>query len=158
MTALINELYVVKGDFVIVLDDYHVIESQQIHDGITYLIEHLPAQVHLVIAARADPPLPLARFRGKGIMLEIRTDDLRFTQDDAASLLKELKTPGLSTKDVAALNERTEGWAVGLKMAALSMRGQKDIPGFHRRLHRQPALCHGLPDGRGTPETVAGIA
>jgi LuxR family maltose regulon positive regulatory protein len=130
LTALINELSVVKGDFVIVLDDYHVIGSQQIHDGITYLIERLPDRVHLVIATRADPPLPLARFRGKGMMLEIRTDDLRFTRDDAASLLKELKIPGLSARDVAALNERTEGWVVGLKMAALSMRGQKDIPGF----------------------------
>lgn len=130
LTALINELNRVTDDFLVILDDYHLIESQQIHDGITYLLEHMPAQVHLVIAARADPPLPLARFRGKGMMLEIRTDDLRFTQDDAASLLKELKTPGLSARDVTALNERTEGWVVGLKMAALSMRGQKDIPGF----------------------------
>lgn len=130
LTALINDLAGVVGDFIIVLDDYHLIELQQIHEGIIYLLEHLPSRVHLVIATRADPPLPLARFRGKGMMLEIRTDDLRFTQDDAASLLKELKIPGLSARDVAALNERTEGWVVGLKMAALSMRGQKDIPGF----------------------------
>lgn len=130
LTALINELSVIKGDFVIALDDYHLVESQQIHDGITYLLEHLPTQIHLVIATRADPPLPLAHFRGKGMMLEIRTDDLRFTQDDTTSLLKELKMPGLSARDVTALNERTEGWVVGLKMAALSMRGRKDIPGF----------------------------
>ena len=130
LTALINDLSRVSGDFVIVIDDYHLIESKQIHDGITYLIEHLPARVHLVIAARADPLLPLAHFRGKGVMLEIRTDDLRFTVDDAVNLLKELKATGLSTTDVAALHERTEGWAVGLKMAALSIRGRKDIPGF----------------------------
>ncbi len=130
LTVLINDLSRIKGDFVIVLDDYHLIASQPIHDGIAYLIEHLPAQFHLVIAARADPPLPLARFRGKGMMLEIRTDDLRFTLDDAASLLKELRTPGLSAKDIAALNDRTEGWVVGLKMAALSVSGQKDVPGF----------------------------
>jgi LuxR family maltose regulon positive regulatory protein len=130
LTALINELSAAKDDFVIVLDDYHVIESPQIHDGITYMVERLPAHVHLTIATRGDPPLPLARFRGKGMMLEIRTDDLRFTLDDAASLLKGLKTPGLSNGDVAALNERTEGWVVGLKMAALSLKEQKDIPGF----------------------------
>jgi LuxR family maltose regulon positive regulatory protein len=130
LTALINDLSDTKYDFTVVLDDYHLIESQQIHDGITYLLEHLPAQVHLVIATRADPPLPLAHFRGKGMMLEIRTDDLRFTQDEAASLLKELKTPELSAKDIVALNARTEGWVVGLKMAALSLKGQQDIPGF----------------------------
>jgi LuxR family maltose regulon positive regulatory protein len=130
LTAMINELSIVKGDFVIVLDDYHLIASQQIHDGITYLLEHLPAQIHLVIATRADPPLPLARLRGKGMMLEIHTDDLRFTQDETASLLKELKTPAFNAKDIVALDERTEGWVVGLKMAALSIRGQKDVPGF----------------------------
>jgi LuxR family maltose regulon positive regulatory protein len=130
LTALINEISVIKGDFIIVLDDYHLIDSQQIHDGIIYLLEHLPVQVHLVIATRADPPLPLARFRGKGMMLEIRTNDLRFNKDDAANLLKELKAPQISAKDIAALNERTEGWVVGLKMAALSIRGQQDIPGF----------------------------
>jgi LuxR family maltose regulon positive regulatory protein len=130
LTALINELSVVKSEYVFVLDDYHLIGLQEIHNGITYLVEHLPARVHVIITARADPPLPLARFRGKGIMAEISTDDLRFTREDTASLLKELKTPGLSAGDIAALNERTEGWVVGLKMAALSMRGQKDIPGL----------------------------
>jgi LuxR family maltose regulon positive regulatory protein len=127
---LINDISGITGDFVVVLDDYHLIESQQIHDGITYLLEHIPVQLHLVISSRADPPLPLALFRGRGALLEIRTDDLRFTLDDTTSLLQELKTPEISAVDVAALNERTEGWVVGLKMAALSMRGQKDIPGF----------------------------
>ncbi len=130
LTVLLNELAVIPFEFVLVLDDFHFITSQQIHDGIAYLVEHMAAQMHLIIATRADPPLPLPRFRGKGMMLEIRTDDLRFTLEDAVRLLKEMKTPELSTKDVAALNERTEGWAVGLKMAALSINGQKDIPGF----------------------------
>ena len=130
LTALINELTTIKRDFFIVLDDYHLIESRQIHDGIIYFIEHLPPHIHLVIVSRADPPLPLARFRGRAMMLEIHTDDLRFTQDDTANLLKELKMPGLSAEDLTALNERTEGWVTGLKMAALSMREQKDIPAF----------------------------
>jgi LuxR family maltose regulon positive regulatory protein len=128
--ALINELANIAGDCVIVLDDYHLIESGEIHDGITYLLEHIPAQMHLVVAARADPHLPLAKFRGRGTMLEIGADDLRFTVEDATCLLKELKTPELSADAVAALNDRTEGWAVGLKMAALSISGQKDIHGF----------------------------
>ncbi len=130
LTTLINDLSSVSKNFVLVLDDYHFIKSQNIHAGIAFLLEHLPPHMHLVIATRADPPLPLAHFRGRGTMLEIGADDLRFTLDEAASLLKELKGPGLSAEDVNALNTRTEGWAVGLKMAALSMRHQKDIPGF----------------------------
>ena len=130
LTALINDLAGIQGDFIIVLDDYHLIESQQVHEGITYLLEHMPVQMLLVIASRADPPLPLARSRGKGTILEIGADDLRFNLEDAASLLKELKVPGLSDEDVSALNTRTEGWAVGLKMAALSISEQKDIPAF----------------------------
>ncbi len=130
LNVLINELSHLKSHLFIVLDDYHLIESQQIHDGITYFIEHLPPHIHLVIASRSDPPLPLARMRGKGMMLEIHTDDLRFTQDDTVNLLKALKTPVLSVEDITALNERTEGWITGLKMAALSMKKQKDIPGF----------------------------
>ena len=130
LTALINDLVGILGDFMVVLDDYHLIESQKIYDGIIYLLDHLPSQMHLVIASRVDPPLPLARFRGKEMMLEIRTDDLRFTLDEVIKLLSELTIPGLSSEDIAGLYERTEGWVVGLKMAALSMRGQKDIPGF----------------------------
>jgi LuxR family maltose regulon positive regulatory protein len=130
LAVLINELAALPSEFVLVLDDYHFITSHSIHDGVDYLIEHIPVQMHLIVGTRADPPLPLAHFRGKGMMLEIRTDDLRFTQDDTVSLLKELKTTGLSAGDIDALHERTEGWVVGLKMAALSIRGQKDISGF----------------------------
>jgi LuxR family maltose regulon positive regulatory protein len=130
LMLLINELAATPGDLIVVLDDYHLIESLQIHSGITYLLEHLPMQIHLVISTRADPPLTLARFRGRGAMLEIGSDDLRFTQDEAASFLKEMTAPKLPPEDVAALQERTEGWAVGLKMAALSLQKQKDIHGF----------------------------
>lgn len=130
LTELINELSGIASDFIIVLDDYHLVESQQVHNSITYLLEHQPEQMHLVIAARADPPLPLARFRGREMVLEMRTDDLRFTLDEVNRLLNELKAPELASEDVAELNGRTEGWVVGLKMAALSMKGQKDIPGF----------------------------
>jgi len=130
LTALINDLSTITGDYVVVLDDYHLIETQAIHDGITYLLKYMPAKMHLLLATRADPPLPLAYLRGRGKLMEIGTDELRFNLEDTASLLKELRVPELAAGDVVALNERTEGWAVGLKMAALSMSGQKNIPGF----------------------------
>jgi LuxR family maltose regulon positive regulatory protein len=113
-----------------VLDDYHFIKSQPVHTGITYLLEHLPPRMHLVITTRKDSPLPLAHFRGRGTMLEIRADDLRFTVEEAANLLRELNAPALSVKDTEALNAKTEGWVVGLKMAALSIRGKKDTTEF----------------------------
>lgn len=130
LTVLVNDITAISSDFAVVLDDYHVIVTEAIHAGMTFLVEHLPAQVHMVIAARVDPPLPLARLRGKGMMLEIHADELRFSLDDATRLFRELKTPKLSAGDISALTERTEGWAVGLKMAGLSMGEQKDISAF----------------------------
>ncbi|MBA7654020.1 HTH-type transcriptional regulator MalT [subsurface metagenome] len=130
LTVLINDLANIRGEFVVALDDYHLIESQQIHDGITFLLDHLPPQMHLVIATRADPSLPLARFRGRGMMLEIGADDLRFTLDETVSFFQEMKALELSTDDVGALNTRTEGWVVGLKMAALALQRQPDIREF----------------------------
>ena len=130
LTVLINDLAEIEDDFVVVLDDYHLVNSQSVHDSITYLLEHIPAKMHLIIATRADPSLPLARLRGRGTMLEIGADDLRFTLEDTTSLLREMKIPEISVGDVVTLNERTEGWVAGLVMAALSMRGQKDIPAF----------------------------
>jgi LuxR family maltose regulon positive regulatory protein len=130
LIALINDLVEIDCHFVVVLDDYHLLNSQSIQDSIPYLLEHIPVQMHLVIASRAGPPLPLSRYRGKGTMLEIGTDNLRFTPEDATSLLKEMKIAGISVEDIVALNERTRGWVAGLVMAALSMRGLKDIPGY----------------------------
>ncbi|MBN2238681.1 MAG: hypothetical protein JW712_02820 [Dehalococcoidales bacterium] len=130
LTTLLNDITSISSHLVLVLDDYYIIESRQIHDGITFFIEHLPPHVHLVIASRADPPLPLARFRGKAMMLELHTDDLRFSIEDAIRLFSELKISELSETDILALNERTEGWAAGLKMAAISVEDQTDIPDF----------------------------
>lgn len=130
LTALINDLADVQDDFAVVLDDYHLIKSEPIHASITFLLEHLPAKMHIVIATRADPSLPLSRFRGRGALLEIDADDLRFNQDETGDLLKKLQDLDLTAEDISALNAKTEGWAVGLKMAALSMREQKDVKKF----------------------------
>ena len=130
VVAFINELVKITGDFIAVLDDYHLIEFQQIQDGISYLLEHMPDQMHLVVSSRADPPLPLSRYRAKRTMLEIGADNLRFNPEEVVELFKQLEIPTLSLEDVNTLNTRAEGWVTGLIMAALSMREQKDIPGF----------------------------
>ena len=114
----------------LVLDDYHVIDAQPVHSGIAFLLDHLPPQMHLVIAGRADPPLPLSRLRGRGELAELRAADLRFTPDEAAAFLNEVMGLDLSAEDVAALETRTEGWIAGLQLAALSMQGREDVPGF----------------------------
>jgi ATP/maltotriose-dependent transcriptional regulator MalT len=130
LVPLINELLGGSQDLVLVLDDYQFIKSEDIHSGVSFLLEHMPPRMHLVVATRADPPLPLAHLRGRGMMLEIGADDLRFTLDEAADLLRELRGAELLPEDVNALNLRTEGWAVGLKMAALSLGRQEDVPAF----------------------------
>jgi LuxR family maltose regulon positive regulatory protein len=130
LTTLINDLNLIQSDFVLLLDDYHLIKAEAIHTGVTFLLDHMLPRMHLIIATRVEPALPLPRFRGRGTMLEIGADDLRFTPEEATVLLRGLQPPELTADDVDALCERTEGWAVGLKMAALSMRGQKDVPGF----------------------------
>jgi len=130
LTALINDLANESSDYVVVLDDYHLIKAEAVHAGVTFLLDHLPPKMHLVIATRADPHLPLAHLRGRGQMEEIGADDLRFTAEETADLLKRIQGPALSGEDIAALNARTEGWAVGLTMAALSMGKRKDVQGF----------------------------
>jgi len=124
LTMLINSLAAISTDLVLVLDDYHVITQQSIHDALTFLIDHLPPQMRLVVASRADPPWPLARLRTRGQLTEIRAADLRFTPEEAVTFLNDTMGLELSTKDVAALEARTEGWAAGLHLAALSMRGK----------------------------------
>ena len=130
LASLLNELGAVPDDFVLVLDDYHAIDAHEIQDGMTFLVEHLPAQVHLVIATRADPALPLARLRARGELVEIRAADLRFTPDEAAAYLNDGMGLDLSARDVAALEGRTEGWIAALQLAGLSMQGREDIAGF----------------------------
>ncbi|MDT4922472.1 MAG: hypothetical protein QOG01_185 [Pseudonocardiales bacterium] len=128
--TLLNDLDAVSNDVVLVLDDYHVIEERDVQDGMAFLLEHLPPQLHLVIASRADPAFPLARLRGRGELVEIRAADLRFTPDEAAAYLNGVMGLVLTARDVEALEGRTEGWIAALQLAALSMQGRDDIAGF----------------------------
>jgi len=132
VTALINEFATQPGadEVLFVLDDYHQVSSEPVHASVAFLLEHLPPSLHLVLASRADPPLPLARLRGRGQLAELRSAELRFTAKEAAALLGETAGPGLPEAAVAALVDRTEGWAAGLQLAALSLRGQADAAGF----------------------------
>src|SRR5512135_1993543 len=132
LTALLNEITTVPADFSLVLDDYHVIDSQAVDQALTFLVEHLPPQLHLVIASREDPPLPLARLRVRGPLTELRAIDLRFTPAEAAEFLNQLMGLNLSAEDVAALDKRTEGWIAGLQLAAISMQGNQDTASFIR--------------------------
>jgi LuxR family maltose regulon positive regulatory protein len=132
LTALLNEVTTLPDQFVLILDDYHVIDAQAVDAALTFLIEHLPPQMHLVIATREDPALPLARFRARGQLTELRAADLRFTPAEAAAFLTEVMDLSLSAAEIAALEERTEGWIAGLQLAALSMQGHQDVPGFIR--------------------------
>jgi LuxR family maltose regulon positive regulatory protein len=132
LTTLINEINAIEDDFALILDDYHLIDAQPVHNGITFLLDHLPLQMHLLIAGRSDPPLPLSRLRGRGELTELRASDLRFTPDEAAAFLSQSIGLDLPAGDVAALETRTEGWIAGLQLAALSMQGRKDVHGFVR--------------------------
>ncbi len=130
LTALINDVAALDDDCVLVLDDYHVIEAAAVHEGVAFLLEHLPPRMHLVLAGRAEPPLPLARLRARGELAELRAADLRFTLDEASAFLNRVMALGLSAVDTATLERRTEGWIAGLKLAALSMQGRTDVRGF----------------------------
>src|SRR5437588_2125132 len=130
LSVWINELATLPHEIALVLDDYHLITAQPIHRAITYLLDHLPPQLHLIIATRADPPLPLARLRARGYLTDIRAADLRFTVEETAAFLTRALGLELSDQDIATLEARTEGWIAGLQLAALSMQGRKDIPGF----------------------------
>jgi len=132
LTALLNEITTLPDHFVLVLDDYHVIDAKPVDIVLTYLVEHLPPQMHLVIATREDPHLPLARLRARGHLTELRAADLRFTASEAAEFLNQVMGLNLSAEDIAALEDRTEGWIAGLQLAALSMQGHQDVPGFIR--------------------------
>ncbi len=130
LTGLLNEIADVDRDWVLVLDDLHLITEPAINDGLVFLLDHLPPQVHLILATRADPPWPLARLRVRGEMTELRTEDLRFTTDEVTAFLNTVMGLDLSARDIAALDTRTEGWIAGLQLAALSMQGRDSAGGF----------------------------
>ncbi len=130
LTALLNEITSVPDNFTLVLDDYHVIDARPVDNALTFLLEHLPPQMHLVIVTREDPDLPLARLRVGGQLTELRVTDLRFTPTEAAEFLNQRMGLNLSAEDIAALDVRTEGWIAGLQLAAISLRGHKDATGF----------------------------
>jgi ATP/maltotriose-dependent transcriptional regulator MalT len=129
-TILINELATFPDRFVLVLDDYHVITSEAVHNALIFLLDHQPPQMHLVISTRTDPPLPLAQLRARGELTELRADDLRFTSQEATLFLNQMAGLDLTSQDVDALESRTEGWIAGLQLAALSMQGHADRTGF----------------------------
>src|ERR671916_2225335 len=132
LTALLNEINAIPDNFVVVLDDYHLIDARPIDDAFAFLLEHLPPRMHLVVATREDPHLPLSRLRVRGQMSELRAAYLRFTPSEAGEFLKGVMGLSLSAEDIAALEDRTEGWIAGLQLAALSMRGREDVAGFIR--------------------------
>jgi LuxR family maltose regulon positive regulatory protein len=130
LTTLINKITAVPTAFILVLDDYHLIQAQPIHDALAFLLDHQPPSMHLALATRADPPLPIARLRGRGQLTELRQTDLRFTTEEAAEFLDQVMGLSLSVEDVAALESRTEGWIVGLQLAALSLQDRADTHEF----------------------------
>jgi LuxR family maltose regulon positive regulatory protein len=136
LTSLINDL-AERADpgrcgtsLVLVLDDCHEVTAAPIHEALVYLLDHLPPQMHVVMATRIDPPWPLGRLRARREMIELRAGDLRFTPEETARFLNDVMGLGLSAADITALDRRTEGWIAGLQMAALSMRGRKDVGAF----------------------------
>src|SRR6266542_2764041 len=134
VTALLNELAARPHELVLVLDDYHLIVSLAVHDSLAFLLVHLSPNLHLVISSRSDPPIPLARFRARGQLAELRAADLRFSFEEAAAFLRRVWGLNLPEQSIAALETRTEGWVTGLQLAALSLRGASDparlIQGF----------------------------
>ena len=154
LATLLNELSALPNDFVLVLDDYHVIDAHDIQDGMAFLLEHLPPQIHLVIATRADPALPLARLRGRGELVEIRAADLRFTPDEAAAYLNEVMGLDLGASDVAALEARTEGLDRRAPAGGALDAGPRRRRRLHRGLRRGRPLHRRLP-GRGGPAASA---
>ena len=130
MTTLLNEINTIPDNFTLVLDDYNVIDTKPVNQALTFLLSHLPAQMHLVISTREDPDLPLARLRARKQLTELRAVDLRFNFTEAASFLNRVMGLDLSAENIAVLETRTEGWIAGLQLAAISLRGYKDSTDF----------------------------
>ena len=126
VTPLVNDLAGATSDLVLVLDDYHSVDSRPVDEAVAYLVDHLPPRLHLIIAGREDPLLPLPRLRARAELNELRAPDLRFTTDESALFLNGTRALGLSPEDVAALETSTEGWIAGLQLAAVSLEGRPD--------------------------------
>lgn len=129
-TILINDIQRSETDLVLVLDDFHTIQNQSIHKALSFLLDHLPDNLHLIFSTRVDPPWQLARFRARDRLIEIRAADLRFTTEETAAFLNQVMGLNLSAEDVAALEARTEGWIASLQLAAISMRERRDVADF----------------------------
>ena len=130
LATLLNDITTISDSFILVLDDYHVIDSKSVDEALAFLVEHQPPQMHLVIATREDPSLPLPRLRARGQLMELRVTDLQFTPGEASEFLNQVMGLHLSAGEIAALETRTEGWIAGLQLAALSMQGRADILSF----------------------------
>jgi LuxR family maltose regulon positive regulatory protein len=130
IAALVNEIAALPRELTLVLDDYHLIDSQSVHGVVSFLLEHLPDNVHLIVASRVDPPLQLARLRARNQMIHLDAADLSFTSEEASTFLNDVMGLELSVEDLATLEERTEGWIAGLQLAALSIQDRKDVSGF----------------------------
>ena len=130
LTTLLNEITTIPDNFIFVLDDFHLIDAKAVDNALTFLLEHLPPQMHLIIASREDPNLSLARLRARGQLTELRAADLRFTPAEAADFLNQVMGLSLSAENIAALETRTEGWIAGLQLAAISMQGHQDVTSF----------------------------
>lgn len=157
LTALINSIATMQEPLVLALDDYHMITAAPIHDTLASLLDRAPAHLHLVISGRSEPPLPLARWRARGRLVDLRADDLRFAPAETAAFLRTVMGLDLAADAIVALDERTEGWAAGLQLAALSLRGRTDISGVVAALtHGHRYVLDYLADEvlRGQPEDV----
>ena len=130
LSTLINELSALPDLLAVVLDDYHVIESSDIHEGLTFLVEHMPSQLRLIMTTRTDPPLPLARMRVRSQLLELRSADLRFSPPQIATFFADVMGLTLTTEEVTALDTRVEGWIAGLQLAGLALQGKRDTAEF----------------------------
>ena len=128
--TLLNEISSIPSELTLVLDDYHSVDSRTVDNALTFFIEHMPPQMHLVITTREDPALPIPRLRARNQLTELRAADLRFTAAEAAEFLHQVMGLDISADDLAVLEDRTEGWIAGLQLAALSMQGQQDVHTF----------------------------
>ena len=155
--SLLNEISDLTDDLILVLDDYHVIEAEQVHEGLSYLLDHQPANLHMVLISRADPPISLARLRAHGQLIELRATDLEFSAAEAVILFNDVIDLNLNPEQVEALHERTEGWIVGLQLAALSLRGHPAYDTFFERFtgsqqfildYLTEEVLHALPDAQ----------